>query len=729
MANIIALPYEYFANPAKSGPLFNAQIYIGVADTDPLIPANRVDVFYVQEDNTEVILPQPIRTNSGGLTVNGAGEVVQIRTANDYSMRVFDRQGAEITQYNIPNNSESGGATQLYVRERVSDGSSQLSGGLIFPQDSTVSLQLGAQSTQVPQGVSRLRVNTGSAVEVLLLWEPSGDFSSINQVVTDISLNQFNEYVVTASSGSYSFTTETIRRKRGQEVDFTSIDFDVSAIGFGYPTNKDSNDVDVASFVNATIGYVNENRAGTVVLPSSVVSSNTDKITVFPGVHLKGAALPQTFDNFRTSTTITTIGTLTESDGTTAAPVIEIGEGTNNSSQRNRGMHVQGIKVIAPAGGTAGVGFSSVNTNFADFTQSAFYFRMTDNVAENLLIGFRYRNSWNLEISKNAAIRCDVGHRYDGDVTSGGTSSLFSANLSYLCRIGHDFQATGWTYTEFVGCGSDGCEVAARFTGASYRGFSLKNFGFENADSTSGVGVGILVNNGNSGVLDIDGLLCGIHDDPNVIFINVLSCQKLNIRNTDVGSSVINSGKILNIPTPNDVGRVTIEDSDWFGDSIADNIGDVFLAEVTLINTRIAGRLYAHATGGLDIKPQRIAYASGSTNYEAVDRDNKQIHSVTMLCDTNNEGSSRFIAGTPAFDTSQIPDGTIIEFVNSTSASSPSAIGLRSEDAGVGVTGIVRDPAINTPSSIVLTNPGDRAKFQKRSDGKLYQLTLEQAGV
>lgn len=124
MANIIALPYEYFANPTKSGPLFNAQIYIGVVDTDPLIPANRVDVFYVQEDNTQVILPQPIRTNSGGFTVNGAGEVVQIRTANAYSMRIFDRNGAEITQYNIPNNTESGGATISFVNQRIAENAS-----------------------------------------------------------------------------------------------------------------------------------------------------------------------------------------------------------------------------------------------------------------------------------------------------------------------------------------------------------------------------------------------------------------------------------------------------------------------------------------------------------------------------------------------------------------------------------------------------------------------------
>lgn len=135
--NIIALPYEYFADPNRGRPLFNAQIYIGVVDTDPFEIPNRVDVFYVQEDGAEVILQQPIRTSPGGLTVNDSGDVVQIRTANDYSMRVFDSRGSEVIQYNTPNNTETGGATIGFVNEAINERFNNLPNELVTSSGSS----------------------------------------------------------------------------------------------------------------------------------------------------------------------------------------------------------------------------------------------------------------------------------------------------------------------------------------------------------------------------------------------------------------------------------------------------------------------------------------------------------------------------------------------------------------------------------------------------------------
>lgn len=93
MANaIIKLPTGYFPDPDRGRPLFNAKIYIGEPDLDPRVDANQKTVTGRREDGTEVALEQPIRTNNGGVPIDGSSNVVVLLVDGAYSMAVDDRQ-------------------------------------------------------------------------------------------------------------------------------------------------------------------------------------------------------------------------------------------------------------------------------------------------------------------------------------------------------------------------------------------------------------------------------------------------------------------------------------------------------------------------------------------------------------------------------------------------------------------------------------------------------------
>jgi hypothetical protein len=90
--NVVVNPYEYFNDTSKGRPIFNGDIYVGIVDLDPEIPANQKQVTARQEDGTEVEIGQPVKTNSGGNpTYNGSPIVLLVEGA--YSIKVLDKQG------------------------------------------------------------------------------------------------------------------------------------------------------------------------------------------------------------------------------------------------------------------------------------------------------------------------------------------------------------------------------------------------------------------------------------------------------------------------------------------------------------------------------------------------------------------------------------------------------------------------------------------------------------
>lgn len=171
---IVTLPFEQFLDPVNGSPLFDAKIYIGQVDTDPKIPANQLQVFYVQEDGSKVNIPQPVRTNAAGFTINNQGDVIQIRVDSNYSMRVLEGfTDAEIAQYSIPDNSESAAASVKYV----DDGDFSVREDLLGPSSNLymgndgVSVKVG---DTVPAGTTHLRYDS----EIFLVY-PSASISGV----------------------------------------------------------------------------------------------------------------------------------------------------------------------------------------------------------------------------------------------------------------------------------------------------------------------------------------------------------------------------------------------------------------------------------------------------------------------------------------------------------------------------------------------------------------------
>jgi len=57
-------PLAYFPLPTKSSAAGLCRLYVGFIDTDPLTPANQVQVYAVQPNGSELAIPQPIQLSA-----------------------------------------------------------------------------------------------------------------------------------------------------------------------------------------------------------------------------------------------------------------------------------------------------------------------------------------------------------------------------------------------------------------------------------------------------------------------------------------------------------------------------------------------------------------------------------------------------------------------------------------------------------------------------------------
>lgn len=99
-ANRVELSTSYFPNPDKSRSLPFAQIYVGIIDLDPEIPANQKQISVLQESGAVTPVPQPLLTNAGGVPVYNDSPV-SILVDGSYSLKVLDKGGSQV--YYIPN--------------------------------------------------------------------------------------------------------------------------------------------------------------------------------------------------------------------------------------------------------------------------------------------------------------------------------------------------------------------------------------------------------------------------------------------------------------------------------------------------------------------------------------------------------------------------------------------------------------------------------------------------
>ncbi|MGL5487863.1 MAG: phage tailspike protein [Shewanella sp.] len=95
-ANILVTsPYHPFTLPNKFSAVFNGYIYCGLVDKDPLVPANQVQIYLVNESGAQVPVSQPLRTNAGGFLVYN-GKPAKFVTGSNHSLLVQDGYKSQI---------------------------------------------------------------------------------------------------------------------------------------------------------------------------------------------------------------------------------------------------------------------------------------------------------------------------------------------------------------------------------------------------------------------------------------------------------------------------------------------------------------------------------------------------------------------------------------------------------------------------------------------------------
>lgn len=97
---VVSMPSQLFTMARSFKAVANGKIYIGLIDTDPVNPVNRIQVYLENEDGTHVPVPQPIIINAGGYPVYN-GQIAKFVTVQGHSMAVYDAFGTQ--QFYYPN--------------------------------------------------------------------------------------------------------------------------------------------------------------------------------------------------------------------------------------------------------------------------------------------------------------------------------------------------------------------------------------------------------------------------------------------------------------------------------------------------------------------------------------------------------------------------------------------------------------------------------------------------
>lgn len=224
MANsIVRLPYQYFGDPNRGRPLFDADIYIGEPDLDPAdIPNNQKTVTARQGDGTEVTIAQPIATNSGGYPVDDSGNTIELLVDGAYSILVLDRQG---NQEFYSTNVEEGAPvtfddTPVFYRstlsvaladEDMTIGQSVITGGYTTENDGGgAHYVVVAGGTGVDDGGSYIDKTDGSGLQFELV-RPSKLNTAIfgvNGSSTDgLQMSRLVEYIDTIGGGEIEYAS------------------------------------------------------------------------------------------------------------------------------------------------------------------------------------------------------------------------------------------------------------------------------------------------------------------------------------------------------------------------------------------------------------------------------------------------------------------------------------------------------------------------------------------
>lgn len=97
---VVSMPSQLFTMPRSFKAVANGKIYIGQIDTDPVNPANQIQVYLENEDGSHVPVSQPLIINAGGYPVYN-GQIAKFVTVQGHSMAIYDAYDAQ--QFYYPN--------------------------------------------------------------------------------------------------------------------------------------------------------------------------------------------------------------------------------------------------------------------------------------------------------------------------------------------------------------------------------------------------------------------------------------------------------------------------------------------------------------------------------------------------------------------------------------------------------------------------------------------------
>ncbi|EAW8702440.1 phage tail protein [Salmonella enterica] len=97
---VVSMPSQLFTLARSFKAAANGKIYIGQIDTDPVNPANQIQVYLENEDGSHVPVSQPIIINAAGYPVYN-GQISKFVTVEGHSMAIYDAYGSQ--QFYYPN--------------------------------------------------------------------------------------------------------------------------------------------------------------------------------------------------------------------------------------------------------------------------------------------------------------------------------------------------------------------------------------------------------------------------------------------------------------------------------------------------------------------------------------------------------------------------------------------------------------------------------------------------
>jgi hypothetical protein len=327
----------------------------------------------------------------------------------------------------------------------------------------------------------------------------------------------------------------------------------------------------------------------------------------------------------------------------------------------------------------------------------------------NCKTGFAFEGNWNVKADMLIAQSGETGFSI---IPS--TSSTFTSCLAYsMSIVGWDFISGTATYSSYISCGVDGAPIGLRIK-ADSRGATFRDWGFENITSKF-----IQIDNIGANLV-FDNLLLGVMDDSAVTYLDLVNVDNVKFNNILLNSSVVNSCDVISVGSI--ANQVVFDNAQFLMSGGTGSQSDFINEKIIFTNSQV----YLASSAGGYYRTSEVPYGKNgilhnkdktfTEDFGSQSSANHLLDVVDVKVQTDG-GGSRYYSGVPAFNTTKMSDGTIVQF---TCTDDTYAVGFRTEShtANTAIIGNAADS-----HTIYLSSYGETASFIKKSDGKLYHLT------